>query len=148
MRADRTGRRGFALITALLAMLCLAALLTGLAFSAREDHALAIATRDSQRAFAAAELAAWSAVNALDSSHLELHVGGESRVQVSAHADTVEAVLRRLGELTYLALGTAGIRGPGGEWLLRRSALLFSATRDSAGSATAIPAPGRHWFQP
>jgi hypothetical protein len=148
MRGDRSERAGFALVTALMVMLCLAGLLAGLAFTAREDHALSVATRDSRRAFAAAELAAWSAMNALDSAHLGLHVGGEIGVPVFAGADTVHGALRRLGEGTFLALGTAGVRAPGGEWLIRRSALLFTATRDSAGAVTTTPGPGHHWFQP
>jgi photosystem II stability/assembly factor-like uncharacterized protein len=141
-------RRGAALLLVVLAIVCIGVLLAGLAFASREDHALSTAARSSQRAFTAAERSLWLAVAALDSSLLQLPVGGERAVPVvSAAADTSAAAVRRIAPALFVASGEAAVRASGGGYLWRRTALFTRATVDSVGGVAFQPLPARSWAE-
>lgn len=146
-RPEPCARRGFALVMALLAILCLGAVLIPLAFTAREDHSLSRANRDAHRAFAAAELAAWRALAVFDSSHLDMLRGAALPVAVNVESvDSAAGMIVRLGDRVFLATGEAAVRGDG-EPVRRRVGLLALAARDSAGSTVVSLLPGRHWLE-
>jgi hypothetical protein len=153
MRSDsvpspRTAREGFALLAALLALFWLGAMLLLLAFISREDHALSVAARDSQRAFGAAELAAWSTLAALDTSHLAANRGEPTVLALAAEgSDTARGAIVRLGRSVFLVLGEAGVRGSGSGLAWRRAGLFVSAWRDSTGGLVVRPLPGRSWVE-
>jgi hypothetical protein len=145
-RSPRTAREGFALLAALLALFWLGAMLVLLAFISREDHALSVAARDSQRAFGAAELAAWNTLAAFDTSYLAASRGESSVVALVAEgSDTARGAIVRLGRSVFLVQGEAGVRGPGSGMAWRRAGLLVSAWRDSTGALVVRPLPGRSW---
>jgi hypothetical protein len=134
------------LLAALLALFWLGAMLVVLAFLSREDHALSVAARDSQRAFGAAELAAWSTIAALDTSHLAANRGEPTVLAfVAEGSDTARGAIVRLGQSVFLVLGEAGVIGPGSGMAWRRAGLLVSAWRDSTGALVVRPVPGRSW---
>lgn len=141
-------RRGGALLLVVLTIVCLGVLLAGMAFASREDHALSTATRSSQRAFTAAERAAWIAVASMDSSLLQLPVGGERLVAVvPGSADTGTAVVRRIAPALFVAGGEAGIRAAGGGYLWRSTVLFTRTAVDSPGVVTFSPLPARAWAE-
>jgi hypothetical protein len=143
-----TARRGAALLLVVLAIVCLGVLLAGLAYASREDYALSTAARSSQRAFTAAERSLWLAVAALDSSLLQLPVGGQLPVSVgSGSADTTEAAIRRIAPTLFVASGGAAVRTSGGGYLWRRTALFVRVAVDSLGAATFHPLPARSWAE-
>lgn len=145
MRSD--GRAGIALVAALLAIVCIAALLAGLAFIAREDHVVSTVGRDAQRAFTAAEGAAWAAAAAVDSAHLAASPGTGLVVPVPLFsADTVRAGIVRLGAGTLLVFAEAGVRNRDGH-VWRRVGLLADARLDSTGASAVRLLPLRSWVE-
>ena len=142
------GRRGAALLLVVLAIVCLGVLLAGMAFASREDYALSTAARSSQRAFTMAERAAWLAVASQDSSLLQLPVGDQRTVAIAAASvDTAAAVVRRVAPALFVAAGEAGVRGAGGGYLWRSSAVFTRAVVDSLGAVTFQPLPARAWAE-
>lgn len=138
-------RRGFALATALLALVCASALLAALAFAAREEIVLAGLAHHAQVALTTAERAAWSAAASLDSADLRRQPGSTRAVSLTAApADSISASVTRLEGDLFLAVGEA-LAGQGRRYGRRRVGLLVRVVVDSLGSASWAPLAGRNW---
>jgi hypothetical protein len=106
---DRSARRGFALILAVLAVVVAGALIVATHVAVTLEHRMATAAAARQRAFAAAENALWKSVVEWDASHSTLAPGaGVARIVHSA-GDSATITTVRLGERVYWLVAEAAV---------------------------------------
>jgi hypothetical protein len=106
---DRTGRRGFALVLAILAVVVAGALIVAAHIAVTLEHRMAASAIARQRAFAASEFGLWSAVAGWDSSSLALPPGGATVRVFHAGGDSATVTTFRLDERTYWLVAEAAV---------------------------------------
>lgn len=106
---DRTGRGGFALVLAILAVVVAGALIVATHVAVTLEHRMAASAIARQRAFAASEFALWASVAGWDSSSLALQPGGASVRVFPAGGDSATVTTTRLDERTYWLVAEAAV---------------------------------------
>jgi hypothetical protein len=141
-------RRGAALISAVLALLCVAALLTATALTGREDYLLSSITTEAQVAFAAAEHGVWTGVAAIDSADAARPLGDTRTVSIRHGSGVATAVtITRLSSDLFFVIAEAFSAQTGGRRASRRIAVFARAQVDSTGRVSAAPLTQRAWAE-
>lgn len=125
---DRSGRRGFALILAILAVVVTGALIVATHAAVTLEHRTAAAIMARQRAFATAEHALWGSVAQWDESNSTLASGAAATKVVFVAADSATVTTVRLGDQLYWLVAEAAVGGA-----RRRTGVNVLAVTDSAG---------------
>lgn len=141
-------RRGGALIGAVVALVCVAALLTAIAHAGREDYLLSSLATEAQVAFAAAEHGVWTGVAAIDSAD-GLRPLGDTRSVSIRHgngASSVVMITRLSGDL-FFVVAEAVSGSMGGRRGSRRIGVFARTRSDSTGRVLAAPLTQRAWVE-
>jgi hypothetical protein len=141
-------RRGAALVGAVLALVCLSALLVGAAFTGREAYLLTAANAEGQSAFAAAEHGVWAGVAAIDASDAVAAVGTVRSVSIrhGSGARSAVTITRLSGGLFFVVSeGISGALGP--RRSARRVGVFALAQSDSTGRISALPLGEGAWSE-
>jgi hypothetical protein len=141
-------QRGAALISAILALLCVAALLTATALTGREDYLVSAIAAEAQVAFAAAEHGVWSGIAAIDSADLARPSGDTRTVSIRHSSGVATAVvITRLSSDLFLVTAEAFSAQTGARRGSRRIAVFARAQVDSTGRVSAVPLAQRAWAE-
>lgn len=141
-------RRGAALISAVLALLCVAALLTATALTGREDYLLSSIATEAQVAFAAAEHGVWTGVAAIDSGDAARPLGTSRTVSIRHGSGVSTAVtITRLSSDLFFVIAEALSVQIGARRASRRIGVFARARADSAGRVSAAPLAERAWVE-
>jgi hypothetical protein len=141
-------RRGAALISAVLALLCVAALLTATALTGREDYLISSSATEAQVAFAAAEHGVWTGVAVIDSADAARPLGSTRTVSIrhGSGMSTAVTVTRLSSDLFFVIAEAFSVRN-GGRRGSRRIGVFARARADSAGRVSAAPLAQRAWVE-
>lgn len=126
---DRSARRGFALVLAVLAVVVAGALIVATHVAVTLEHRTATAAVARQRALAAAERALWGSVAEWDESHLTLAPGAAVARVVVAAGDSATITTVRLSEQMYWLIAEAAVGDA-----RRRTGVNVLAFTDSIGA--------------
>lgn len=126
---DRSARRGFALVLAVLAVAVVGALIVATHVAVTLEHRMATAVMARQRAFAVAEHALWRSVAEWDESHLTLAPGAAVARVVVAAGDSATITTVRLSERMYWLVAEAAVGDA-----RRRTGVNVLALTDSTGA--------------
>ncbi|MEX1186470.1 MAG: hypothetical protein WEA80_07755 [Gemmatimonadaceae bacterium] len=137
---DRTGRGGFALVLAILAVVVAGALIVATHVAVTLEHRMAASRIARQRAFAMSEYALWGAVAAWDASSPGLPEGSATVKIIRAGGDSAILTTTRLNEQMYWLVAEATV----GE-ARRRTGVNVLALTDSTG--THVRAVRRSWVE-
>jgi hypothetical protein len=141
-------RRGAALIGAVLALLCVAALLTAIAMTGREDHLLSSIATEAQGTFAAAEHGVWTGVAAIDSADAVRPLGDIRTVSIRHGSGASTAVtITRLSADLFFVIAEAFSAQTSGRRASRRIGVFVRARADSTGRVSAAPLAQRGWAE-
>lgn len=125
---DRSGRSGFALVLAVLAVVVVGALIVATHVAVSFEHRMATAAMARQRALAAAEHALWGSVAEWDESHAALAPGAAVVRVVHAAEDSATITTVRLNEQMYWLVAEAAVGDA-----RRRTGVTVLALTDSSG---------------
>ena len=140
-------RPGFALAGAIVAVVLIGVLITGILFSAsQETHATAAQVTD-QKVLAYAELAATQAVALWQCPECDGMAPGSVIIRNPAPSPPLESTvfITRLDSALFLVTGEGRINGSGEPALRRRVSVAVKITRDSLGQASASRIDGASW---
>lgn len=141
-------RRGAALISAVLALVCVAALLSATALIARQDYLLSAIAAEAHDAFAAAEHAVWAGVASIDSADALRPLGDSRSVSIRHGPGTSGTVtITRLASDLFFVVAEAVSSQTGERRASRRIGVFARARADSAGGVSGVPLPQRAWVE-
>lgn len=134
------GRRGFALVLSILAVVLIGALIVATHVAVTLEHAVSSASIARQRAFAASEHGLWSSVTDWEAANSALYPG-QSRIRVvRAGRDSALVTTVRLSEAAFWVVSESGV-----DKARRRTALNMRQLTDSAGSR--VEPVARSWVE-
>jgi hypothetical protein len=140
-------RRGFALAAALVALVLIGVLVTGVLFaSSQETHASAAELAD-EKAFAFAERAATTAAGIWVCPECDLLGVGAVIIRNPEPSPPLESTvyITRLDSALFLVTGEGRIMESGVARIKRRVSIAVTVTRDSLGIAAARRIDGQSW---
>lgn len=140
-------RAGFALAAALLGIVLIGVLVTGILFStSQESHATAAEMID-QKVFAYAERAATQAAMAWECLECDGIAVGSVIIRNPAPSPPLESTvfITRLDSALYLVTGEGRIAGSGAAAIRRRVSVAVKLARDSLGRASALRIESASW---
>lgn len=140
-------RAGFALAAALLGIVLIGVLVTGILFStSQESHATAAEIID-QKVFAYAERAATQAAMAWECLECDGIAVGSVIIRNPAPSPPLESTvfITRLDSALYLVTGEGRIAGSGAAAIRRRVSVAVKLARDSLGRASALRIESASW---
>ena len=129
------GRRGFALIAALVALVIIALLITGAFFAGGQDMAVSRAELRDRRVFAYAEYAAAHAIDSWNAADRGRMSSGETWSLEFAGDLPLESTVfvTRLDSALYAVVAEARLSTAEGNGLSRRVGILVTSVRDGVG---------------
>lgn len=142
-----TGKAGFALAGAIVAVVLIGVLITGILFSAgQETHATAAQVTD-LKVFAYAERAAVQAASFWECPECDGMAAGSVIIRHPAPSPPLESTvfITRLDSALFLVTGEGRITDTGEPVLRRRVSVAVKITRDSLGRASASRIEGASW---
>ena len=148
------GRRGFAVLFALFAIMLFGGIAAAMVFAAGAETLASGSMLASSQALSAVESAVWSTVSSFDwSSALTFLPGQSASVSLVTGLSKVDVSVVRLDSTCFLVQGVGGGKPNGARnpRFLRRVGVTIEVTRDSAGQVRASKVPNRAWaelFQP
>lgn len=141
-------RRGAALLSAVLALVCVAALLIATAWTGREEYLISSIASEAQVAFAAVEHGVWTGVAVIDSADLARPLGHTRTVSIRHDSGASTAVsITRLSSDLFLVIAEAFFGQTGGRRGSRRVGVFARARGDSAGRVSVAPLAQRAWVE-
>ena len=141
-------RQGFALLTALLALVIIAILVTGALFaSSQESHSAGIQLID-QKVFAFAERSALQTAAGWTCPECDLLPIGSVIIRNPVSPPPLESTvyITRLDSTVFLVTGEGRISESGASAVRRRVSIAVKITRDSLGTSTASHIAGDSWI--
>lgn len=141
-------RQGFALLTALLALVLIAVLVTGALFATSQESRSAGTQLVDQKAFAFAERSALQTTAGWTCPECDLLPIGSViiRNQVSSPPLESTVYITRLDSTVFLVTGEGRTSESGASTVRRRVSIAVKITRDSVGTSTASHIPGDSWI--
>ena len=142
-----TNRPGFALAGAVLAVVLIGVLITGILFSAsQETHATAAQVTD-QKVFAYAERAVFESISAWECPECDGLAAGSVIIRNPAPSPPLESTvfITRLDSALFLVTGEGRMTGSGEPALRRRVSVAVKIARDSLGRTSASRIDGTSW---
>lgn len=144
------GRRGFAVMLALFAVILFGAIATAMAYAANLETRASSTMLGASRSLSAAESAAWETIASYDWLSALSLVPGQSTHPLSGLGQVTSSVyIVRLDSTCFLVQATA-VSGPnvaGSGRFIRRVGITIEVTRDTAGSIRASRVPNRAWTE-
>ena len=125
---EARARGGFALVLSILAVVLVGALIVATQVAVGLEHAVSHTAIHRQRAFAASELALWTAVTEWDAANAALPPGSWRTRVVRGAADSATVTTVRLGERLYWVVAEAAVGDA-----RRRTAVNVRIAEDSSG---------------
>ena len=141
-------RRGVALISAVLALVCVAALVTATALISREDYLVSSNATEAQLAFAAAEHGVWTGLATIDASDV-LRASGDTRsvsIRHGPRTSTAVEITRLSGDLFFVVAEAVSAQ-TSSRRASRRIGIFARAHTDSTGLVSGVPLPQRAWVE-
>lgn len=146
-----TGRRGFALVAALISLVLLGALIVGAFFAATEETRVSAAVRAGARALREAESGAESAIGGWAAVQSDsLNVGQRASRSFAANGVWVTTTLIRLDSTLFWVVGEAEAgegTPPAGSATRRRIGVLTRRASDSSGRRCLLRLEERSWSE-
>jgi hypothetical protein len=143
----RAGRKGFALAAALLALLLISALITGVLFAATEETKVGVASAERQLALSAAESAIEMTIAARNlDSVAPIGVGGTRITTVGGLDSPVMVQITRLDSTLYWIIADASAPSPGSP-VSRRIGVVVRVLRGADHSIVIDRISERSWSE-
>jgi hypothetical protein len=140
-------RRGFVLLAALLAIVLIGALVTGVMFATREDTMAGSAGVEREAAMIAAESAiAMVVADAAPPLPATIGVSGTTSRSIDAVGRAVTIYMTRLDSTLFLIVGEA-VANPSRSGARRRVGVLVNTVHRADGSTTIDPISRRAWSE-
>src|SRR5215217_4998171 len=141
------GRHGFALATALVAIVLIAVLVTAALFASNEETHASAAELADEKAFAYAERAAVHAAGSWACAECDVMTVGSVIIRNPVPLPPLESTvfITRLDSALFLITGEGRIIDSGGARVRRRVSIAVKTSRDSLGVTTATPLRGQYW---
>lgn len=144
------GRRGFAVLLALFAMILFGAIATAMVFAAGASTRASGTMLGSSRSLSAAESAAWTSIAAFDwQAAMQMLPGQFLQVQQSGGSPYSTVSIVRLDSTCFFVQASAGtLSGSAGNArFTRRVGLTIEVIRDSTGVVRPVRVPERSWVE-
>jgi type II secretory pathway pseudopilin PulG len=141
-------RPGFALLTALLALVLIAVLVTGALYASSQESRSASVQLMDQKVFAFAERSALQATANWTCPECDLLPVGSVIIRNPAASPPLETTvyITRLDSAVFLVTGEGRISESGASTVRRRVSIAVKITRDSLGVSTASHIAGDSWI--
>lgn len=141
-------RSGFALASALVALVLVAVLVTGALFASSQESRSSGAQLDDQKVFAFAERSALETAANWTCPECDLLPIGSVIIRNPAAPPPLESTIyiTRLDSAVFLVTGEGRISGPGASKVRRRVSIAVKITRDSLGMSSSSRIAGDSWI--